>query len=79
MMTVRALDKAPNLTKQLYKISEVMEILSMSRTVVYERMASGRLRYVMDGTVRRVPAAAITEYVARLEAAAAAQTAEGAI
>ncbi|MEE6306416.1 DNA-binding protein, partial [Plantactinospora veratri] len=39
----------------------------MSRTVIYEQMRAGRLRYVRQGTDRRIPASAITEYVALLE------------
>ncbi|MEE6310499.1 helix-turn-helix domain-containing protein, partial [Plantactinospora veratri] len=53
--------------KALYRVSEAMSLLSMSRTVIYEQMRAGRLRYVRQGTDRRIPASAITEYVALLE------------
>jgi excisionase family DNA binding protein len=53
--------------KALYKVSEAMTLLSLSRSVVYELMRAGRLRYVHQGRTRLIPAAAITEYVALLE------------
>ncbi|MCP2337872.1 helix-turn-helix domain-containing protein [Actinomadura rupiterrae] len=71
MMTARTVDTAPNLTKQLYKVAEAMEILSMGRTFIYEQMSAGRLRFVRQGTDRRIPASAIAEYVALLEREAA--------
>jgi excisionase family DNA binding protein len=53
--------------KQLYRVTEAMEVLSLSRSVIYEQLRSGRLRSVTQGRTRFVPAAAITEYVALLE------------
>nr|WP_157631347.1 DNA-binding protein [Catelliglobosispora koreensis] len=47
-----------------------MTLLSMSRTVIYDEMRGGRLRYVMQGSDRRIPAKAIDEYEALLEAEA---------
>jgi len=58
---------ALDLRRALYRISEVMELLSLSRTVVYEQIRAGRLRTVTEGRSRRVPASAIMEYVALLE------------
>ena len=57
--------------KALYKVSEAMAVLSLSRTVVYELIRTRRLRTVKQGRTRLVPAAAITEYVALLEREAA--------
>jgi excisionase family DNA binding protein len=54
-------------SRQLYRIAEVMEILSLSRTVIYELIRSGRLRSVKEGRSRLVPASAITDYIALLE------------
>jgi excisionase family DNA binding protein len=54
-------------TKALYRVSEAMAILSLSRTVIYELMRSGRLRSVKEGAARLIPARAIVEYVALLE------------
>jgi excisionase family DNA binding protein len=51
----------------LYRIPEAMRLLSLSRSVIYELLRSGRLRSVTEGRCRRVPAAAITEYVELLE------------
>ena len=53
--------------KALYRIPEAMQILSMSRTVIYEQLRAGRLRSVTQGRTRLIPAAAITDYVVLLE------------
>lgn len=53
--------------KELYRIREAMEILSLKRSVMYEQLRAGRLRSVTLGRTRFVPAAAIAEYVALLE------------
>jgi predicted DNA-binding transcriptional regulator AlpA len=53
--------------KAMYRIPEAMLLLSMSRTVIYQEMRAGRLRYVRQGTDRRITAGAISEYVALLE------------
>lgn len=52
--------------KALYKVSEAMVLLSMSRTVIYEQIRAGRLRTVTQGRARLVPKGAIAEYVALL-------------
>lgn len=57
--------------KALYKVSDAMAALSMSRTVIYELIRAGRLRTVKQGRARLVPASAIAEYVALLEREAA--------
>jgi excisionase family DNA binding protein len=54
-------------SRQLYRITEAMELLSLKRSVMYEQLRSGRLRSVTVGRTRLVPAAAIAEYVALLE------------
>jgi excisionase family DNA binding protein len=38
-------------------------LLSMSRSVIYEQLRSGRLRSVRQGRARLVPAVAIQQYV----------------
>lgn len=50
-------------SKQLYRIPDVMEVLSMSRSVIYEQIRAGRLRTVKQGRARLIPAPAINEYV----------------
>lgn len=49
--------------RYLYRIPEAMQLLSMSRTVIYEQIRAGRLRTVSQGRARLVPASAINEYV----------------
>lgn len=58
---------ARQLDVQLYKVSDVMQALSMSRTVVFELLRTGRLRSVKQGRIRLIPASAIREYIALLE------------
>jgi excisionase family DNA binding protein len=53
--------------RQLYKVADAMAVLSMSRSVIYEQIRSGRLRSVTQGRSRLIPASAIAEYVALLE------------
>jgi excisionase family DNA binding protein len=53
--------------KALYRVTEAMQLLSMSRTTIYEQLRAGRLRSVTQGRTRLIPATAITEYVALLE------------
>ena len=56
--------------KALYRIPEAMRLLSLSRSVIYSQIRTGRLRSVKEGSARLIPAEAITEYVALLEAEA---------
>ncbi len=53
--------------KQLYRVREAMVVLSLSRSVIYEQIRSGRLRSVTQGRTRLIPAKAIAEYVKLLE------------
>jgi excisionase family DNA binding protein len=49
--------------RHLYRIPEAMQLLSISRSVIYEQIRSGRLKTVNQGRVRLVPKIAIAEYV----------------
>jgi excisionase family DNA binding protein len=49
--------------RRLYRVPEVMELLSMSRSVIYEQIRSGRLRSVTQGRARLIPASALNDYV----------------
>ncbi|WP_433274065.1 helix-turn-helix domain-containing protein [Pseudonocardia xinjiangensis] len=51
---------------RLYRIPEAMELLSLSRTVIYEQIRAGRLRSVTQGRTRLIPADAMAEYVTLL-------------
>ena len=51
-MTATALDTPP---RALYRVPEVMQLLSLSRTVIYELIRSGRLRTVQQGRIRLDP------------------------
>ena len=54
--------------KVLYRVPEAMGLLSLSRSVIYELIRSGRLRTVKEGRTRLIPQAAMVEYIALLEA-----------
>jgi excisionase family DNA binding protein len=56
---------------RLYRITDAMQVLRMSRTVIYEQIRSGRLRTVKQGRSRLITAAAIHDYIALLEHEAA--------
>lgn len=49
--------------RHLYRIPEAMQLLSMSRSVIFEQIRAGRLRSVTQGRSRFIPALAINEYV----------------
>lgn len=53
--------------KQLYRVADAMVILSMSRSIIYEQIRSGRLRSVTQGRRRLIPASGIADYIALLE------------
>jgi excisionase family DNA binding protein len=53
--------------KVLYRVTEAMALLSMSRSAIYEEIRSGRLRSVKRGRSRLISASAIADYVALLE------------
>ena len=57
----------PHSGKKLYRVSEAMRLLSLSRSVIYNQLRTGRLRSVKEGSTRLIPADAIAEYVALLE------------
>lgn len=50
----------------LYRVPQVMALLSMNKSRIYELIRSGRLRSV-KGRSRLIAAAAIREYVVLLE------------
>jgi excisionase family DNA binding protein len=52
---------------QLYEVADAMRMLRLGKTVIYELIRSGRLRSVKQGRARRIPAAAIRDYIALLE------------
>lgn len=51
----------------LLRPEEAADYLGIGRTKVYELIRSGALRSVRIGTLRRVPASALTEFVTQLE------------
>ncbi|MFI7586268.1 helix-turn-helix domain-containing protein [Spongisporangium articulatum] len=71
MSTTSAADGAENLIPLLYRVEEAMQLLRLSRTVIYELIRSGRLRSVKEGRARLIPASAIREYLSLLEREAA--------
>lgn len=51
----------------LYRVTDAMRVLNLSRTVLFEQLRTGRLRSVKQGRTRLIPATAIREYIALLE------------
>jgi excisionase family DNA binding protein len=60
-------DNVQQIAKALYHVSDAMTLLSLSRSVIYEEIRSGRLRSVKRGRSRLISAAAIADYVTLLE------------
>jgi excisionase family DNA binding protein len=54
-------------SRRLYRVGDAMRLLSLSRSVIYELIRSGRLRSVTQGRTRLIPASAIDDYIALLE------------
>ncbi|GAA1526396.1 hypothetical protein GCM10009678_04780 [Actinomadura kijaniata] len=70
MISVRTIEVSPASDIQLHTVPDAMRILSLSRSILYEEMKQGRLRWVKRGRSRLIPATAIGEYIALLEAEA---------
>jgi len=49
----------------LLRVEEAARMLSLSRTTVYELMESGQLPSIKCGTARRIPRAALDEWIAQ--------------
>jgi len=60
------LRRGRGMDKLLMAPEEAAEILSVSRTKIYELMYSGALRSVEVGGCRRIPAASLRDYVDQL-------------
>ena len=56
----------PEPGRLLFRVPEAMAVLSLSRTVIYELLRSGRLRSVHEGRTRLIPAEALRDYVEQL-------------
>lgn len=59
--------RTEQLALQLYKVTDAMRVLNLSRTVLFEQLRTGRLRSVKQGRTRLIPATAIRDYIALLE------------
>jgi len=66
-MTITAAETVRLDDTQLYRVSDAMRLLNLSRTVIYEQLRSGRLRSVRQGRARLITASAIRDYIALLE------------
>ena len=60
-------DTTPRGDVQLYRVTDAVRVLNLSRTAVFELLRSGRLRSVKQGRTRLIPAAAIRDYITLLE------------
>jgi excisionase family DNA binding protein len=48
---------------QLFRVKDAMQLLNLSRTVIYELLRTGRLRSVQQGRARLITADAIRDYI----------------
>jgi excisionase family DNA binding protein len=51
----------------LYRVCQAGEVLSLSRSVVFDLLRMGRLRSVKEGRTRLIPRSALRDYVELLE------------
>jgi hypothetical protein len=51
----------------LYKVTDAMRVLRMSRTTLYEQIKAGRIRTVKQGRATFITAAALADYITLLE------------
>ena len=66
-MTAAIVDQPALDDTQLYRVTDAMRLLRLSRSVIYEQLRSGRLRSIRQGRARLITAAAIRDYIALLE------------
>lgn len=52
---------------QLYRVTDAMKLLRLSRSLIYDLIRTGRLRSVKQGRARLITANGIREYIALLE------------
>lgn len=51
----------------MFRISTVVKLTGLSRSVIYEQIKAGRLRTVKQGTATLITAAALDDYIKLLE------------
>jgi len=57
----------PTVGKRLYNISDVVEMLSLSRSSIYNFFRSGELAFIKIGERRLVEASAIDNFIERMK------------
>lgn len=57
----------------MFRISTVVKLTGLSRSVIYEQIRAGRLRTVKQGSATLITAAALDDYVKLLEKEARSQ------
>ena len=51
----------------LYRVEDLVTVLNLSRTVVFDLLRTQQIRSVKVGRSRRIPAAAVHDYIASLD------------
>ncbi len=70
VVPITSLSEGEDVTgRLLYTPVEAAALLGLGRTKIYELLLSGELRSVRIGTARRIPAAALADFVASLQEA----------
>jgi len=54
------------MSQMLYTVPQVMQMLNLGRTRVYDLIRTGQLASVRIGASRRIPASALEEFVSAL-------------
>lgn len=61
------LPRGGTLEQQLFTIEETRAITRLGRSLLYEKLRNGELRSVTIGRSRRIPKAAIQDFISKLE------------
>jgi excisionase family DNA binding protein len=64
-MTLETAKREITVEPLLVRVEEAARLLSLSRSTIYEMMDAGELPSVRRGTARRIPVAALHEWVAQ--------------
>jgi excisionase family DNA binding protein len=67
---IRTTSRGESMERILLTVEEAAEVIGIGRTKAFELIAIGAIKSVRIGASRRIPSAAVAEYVERLRAEA---------
>jgi excisionase family DNA binding protein len=62
------MERGPPARKLLYDVEEVIDLIGLGRSKLYQYILSGELRSLKLGRRRKIPADALPEFIAKLQA-----------